>query len=233
MAKNLSELPARTTVADTDLLHINTGGANNDYKMTRANFLNSVTTDIANLLKRGGQRIISDPDAALQWGYVYGINGSSKMPSTGYWALFPVQYSESSNANQIAMLVNTLYPQIWVRSQTSAQTWGSWYQVYPENQTAPTVSLGSGLTGTPVVARYGKIVVVSMTLSTTAAKNFTDQDVLFTISPAPAAFTRAIVSTGGSYNCLRINTGGQATLNNAWSAASGAYILGQIVYVTA
>lgn len=42
MAKNLSELPARTTTADTDLIHVNTNGTNNDYKQTKANFLQDV-----------------------------------------------------------------------------------------------------------------------------------------------------------------------------------------------
>lgn len=42
MAKNLSELPARTATSDADLIHVNTGGANNDYKQTKANFLKDV-----------------------------------------------------------------------------------------------------------------------------------------------------------------------------------------------
>lgn len=233
MAKNLSELPARTATADSDLLHINTGGGNNDYKMTRANFLSAVTTDIANLMKRGGQRTISDPDTALQWGYVYGISGSSKMPTTDYWSIVPIQYSESTNSTQLAFYVNSLYPQMWIRVQNSSGTWGTWREIYPEVQTTPTYTLGSGLSGSAQLSRYGKVVVVSLELQVPSAKSFSANDTIMTITPAPGKFTRFTASAGSDIRNFRINTSGVVTLNNAWSASASAYVLGQFTYITA
>lgn len=45
--KSLTDLTARTATADTDLIHVNSGGT--DYKETKANFLSNITSDISSI----------------------------------------------------------------------------------------------------------------------------------------------------------------------------------------
>ena len=45
--KNLTDLTARTATADSDLIHVNSGGT--DYKETKANFLSNITSSISSL----------------------------------------------------------------------------------------------------------------------------------------------------------------------------------------
>ena len=45
--KNLTDLTARTATADSDLLHVNSGGT--DYKETKANFLSNITSSISSI----------------------------------------------------------------------------------------------------------------------------------------------------------------------------------------
>ena len=45
--KNLTDLTARTATADSDLIHVNSGGT--DYKETKANFLSNITSSISSI----------------------------------------------------------------------------------------------------------------------------------------------------------------------------------------
>lgn len=45
--QNLTDLTARTTTADTDLIHVNSGGT--DYKETKANFLSDIKTTLTSV----------------------------------------------------------------------------------------------------------------------------------------------------------------------------------------
>ena len=45
--KNLTDLTARTATADSDLIHVNSGGT--DYKETKANFLSDIKSSITSL----------------------------------------------------------------------------------------------------------------------------------------------------------------------------------------
>lgn len=45
--KSLTDLTARTATADSDLIHVNSGGT--DYKETKANFLSNITSSISSI----------------------------------------------------------------------------------------------------------------------------------------------------------------------------------------
>lgn len=81
MAKNLSELPARTATADTDLIHVNTGGTNNDYKETKANFLADVRARYQN--EFSASTLITTQADALGVGTHFGRISGATPAATG------------------------------------------------------------------------------------------------------------------------------------------------------
>ena len=57
--KNLTDLTARTATADSDLIHVNSGGT--DYKETKANFLSNITSSISSINSSLANSLVKNP----------------------------------------------------------------------------------------------------------------------------------------------------------------------------
>lgn len=86
----------------------------------------------------------------------------------------------------------------------------------------------SGTNSTTAIRRHGIIVI--KVIFQLKAGTYTNTDVLFKVSPAPAVEARAVV-TGNGAQPIRILTSGECRFNNTSTTfSSNTYLLGQIVY---
>ena len=134
--QSLTDLTERSTTADTDLIHVNSGGT--DYKETKANFLSNITSDISSI-----NSSLSNKQDDLKWTMVY--NQSISPSSTysfsssagrlylvvfGTWNYKGVYFvnPQNGNAPQIATIINS--------SMASISANGSWgFTVHNNNNT--------------------------------------------------------------------------------------------------
>lgn len=127
MGKKLTDLTERTATADTDLVHVNSGGV--DYKESKDNFLgNKVPRNIA----FSNTSAITTQFNNLEWGpYVGYVDASTStaktatgMPETGYFAISGYKYS----ANDIVVHADNLRASHSYTRRKSNASWGSWIE---------------------------------------------------------------------------------------------------------
>lgn len=125
--KSLTDLTARTATADSDLLHINSGGT--DYKETKANFLKGDFLHSFN----NTSTLTSQVDALSTGTYFGGISGYGKQTKTG----LPVnancyvkaqKYTSSTYSVIEIWSINNAQEQHWIIFKNNG-TWGSWEHV--------------------------------------------------------------------------------------------------------
>ena len=123
-AQNLPDIPERTATADTDLVHVNSGGS--DYKQTKANF----TSDLAKEISFSTSSTLTSQVDALSVGGYYGFIASyGHQSATGmpYDVNFfvTVQKYDSNNCTVHAIARGT-NPRKWTINK--ANSWGSWIE---------------------------------------------------------------------------------------------------------
>lgn len=95
---------------------------------------------------------------------------------------------------------------------------------------APTLS--SGVTGTPILKRFGKIVSLTFSLQITTA--FSAQQTIFTIPtgyrPTGSTYFVVQIAGGNNSNSARITTDGVFVLPNN-TIAEGSFIVGSVTYI--
>lgn len=122
--QSLVDLTERTATADTDLIHVNSGGS--DYKQTKANF----TSDLAKEISFSTSSTLTSQVDALSVGGYYGFIASyGHQSATGmpYDVNFfvTVQKYDSNNCTVHAIARGT-NPRKWTINK--ANSWGNWIE---------------------------------------------------------------------------------------------------------
>lgn len=124
MAKNLTDLTERTTTADTDLLHINSGGT--DYKETKANFLKGelyYTFDNTSLLTTQVENL---PATATYFGVIssYGHQTETGVPTN---SSYYVKATKAANGYAYVEIWSTSNAETnhYINTQSNG-TWTGW-----------------------------------------------------------------------------------------------------------
>lgn len=122
MAKNLTELAERTATADTDLMHINSGGT--DYKETKENFIKNLCKEAT---FNNTSTLTSQIDALPVGNYygfllAYGHQTETEMPENSNFYV-EVQKYDSNNVKAYAIVRGTGL----IRYKNGkANSWGTW-----------------------------------------------------------------------------------------------------------
>lgn len=125
--KSLTDLTARTATADTDLIHVNSGGT--DYKETKANFLKGDFLHSFN----NTSTLTSQVDALSTGTYFGGISGYGKQTETGLplnanCYVKAQKYTSSTYSVIEIWSINNAQEQHWIIFKNNG-TWGSWEHV--------------------------------------------------------------------------------------------------------
>ena len=154
--QNLPDIPERTATADTDLIHVNSGGS--DYKQTKINFLRG---DFFFVLSNSAS-ITSSAESLKALGTYFGsISSYGHQSETGVPenTNFYFKIQRMGNANYISIElwnVNNVEGGHYIKSKVGG-TWGDWVKVPSRSEiTSLNNSLTQCLTTTPVIITSGK-----------------------------------------------------------------------------
>lgn len=98
--QSLTDLTERSATADTDLIHVNSGGT--DYKETKANFLSNITSSISSINSSLSNKVTVAT-------YNLGANSTCYLTHAGSVLLFTDRsglWSEGTASRTLAVLVN-------------------------------------------------------------------------------------------------------------------------------
>lgn len=122
--KSLTDLTARTATADSDLIHVNSGGT--DYKETKANFLSNITSSISSINSSLSNLFTTEKKAS---GTSHTISANSNgridipVSKSGYIAIglagFDVKNGGLSVIN-VDVSIGTSTVTIWVKNTTTS-----------------------------------------------------------------------------------------------------------------
>lgn len=124
MGKKLTDLTERTATANTDLLHVNSGGT--DYKESKANF----TSDLAKEISFSTSSTLTSQIDALEpggyYGFIlsYGHQSATGMPYDVNFFI-SVQKYDANNCT-VHAIARGASPRKW--SISKANSWGSWIE---------------------------------------------------------------------------------------------------------
>ena len=221
MAKSLTDLTARTATANSDLIHVNSGGT--DYKETKENFLNELYAT---------QSAPADADTLISATGSCWCQGSTtaNLPasSSGFYCqlvYFPrvqiaIQHAGTNN------IVNAYF-----RNYANNQ-WYPWRRVTLGTTGTVTVTNGSNVTGSTNFSVQGNLCVLNFTLSLAAGTytGGTSGTEIVTVAPVPQTLTRGVLLLGGDAAPVMITTAGKMFFNSTKTITSAQYLLGQLIY---
>lgn len=226
MAKNLTELTARTATADTDLMHINSGGT--DYKETKANFLKG---DFWHVFANDTPLItqVDNLPVGTWFGYILssGHQTETGVPYNASFVVKAAKYSSSYAVVTIEGLSASPNNTSYIIGKGS-NGWGSWAKSTP-TKTDITYTPNSDITVNRFSAyRIGDIVTVSFNMDT--GTSFATNANLVQLSiGAPALIDFPVMNvTDGTAFQMYMTAGG--TIRNGAALASGKRLIGCFSY---
>ena len=218
--QSLLDLAARTATADSDLIHVNSGGV--DYKESKADFLKGDFQHSFN----NTSTLTSQVDALSIGTYFGGISGYGKQTETG----LPVnancyvkaqKYISSTYSVIEIWSINNAQEQHWIIFKNNG-TWGSWEHVPARSEIT---SLNSSLAKTFTIHgdftfTAGACVVQNSNVSS-QARMFINQCYTSGTDLSPKTFLSQPSATGFNLYCRKVDP----SVTSGWSTFIGTLTL--------
>ena len=221
MAKNLTDLTARTSTADTDLMHINSGGT--DYKETKADFLKDVPQTIT---FGTSTTLFSQIDAITTYkkyfGTIasYGHQSETGVPINASFYVEAYAYG-ATTAFCIITVIGASGRSFWAAKGSG--TWGNWQEVPTRSEMDTALSyvkrigyIDANSSFTMTIASNSRIAIYCIGFSANSSNEFL-----------------VLSNSSGSVNCYPVGSSSALSTSTTTNSLTITSTVGSGVYVSA
>ena len=238
--QSLTDLTARTSTADSDLIHVNASGT--DYKQTKQNFISDLAQEVtfttSSTLTSQVNTIVSNKGAGYYFGKIasYGSQSATGVPENDNYYVEVVAWDSNNAKLTVASTSVDKVFDLW----KGGGTWGSTWQTRPRRTEIDSLNSSlakSSVTATPHASitanrlsayRVGDLVTVSFNMD--SGVDFATNSNLVQLgygAPALIDFTCMNVTDGTPFQ-LYMTSGGM--IRNGATLPSGKRLIGCFSY---